>query len=266
MIQDFLPTPNGSPIMQAMVQVIRKVAKLLIHDFGELEQLQTAPNSIERFVDKSISNGQKQLCEQLFKIRPSFGIIRGDNGHIIKAGHETNWVFWTIDGIDNYSHGLTHFSTALMVYKNDFPIAGIVYNPLNDEMFCVEHGRGAYAFRRRLRVSRRTTSHGLLLASSWDLRRFFDLKDCTLRISGTPLMDLAYTAAGRYDLTAHSFNWYEYFFATLFSSESGGMLHQLPQETASPLAQFPKKIPHHEEKLVKYPYVFGHEVLIKKVG
>jgi myo-inositol-1(or 4)-monophosphatase len=251
MIDDFLPTPNGSPLMHTMVQATRNIAKILVRDFGELEQLQTAPNSIDGFAKKSIAFVEKKTLDLLHASRPNFGIIRGEDGYVFKKDPKTHWVFWSINGIENYAHGIPYFCFVLMVYKDDFPIGGIIYNPISDEMFCAEQGRGAYAMRRRLRVSRRLNQHGIIIASATNTSLgLFKKSHHQQRVTGSSMLNIAYGAAGRYDLVVESLNHQDLLIAQLFFHESGGILQPMDQDKKNTTT-------------LDRQYCLGHEFLLK---
>ena len=124
---------------------------------------------------------------------------------------EQRWVVDPLDGTTNFLHGLPHFAISVALERRGELIAGVVYDPIKDELFCAEKGAGAYLNDRRLRVSGRSDlglpdrhrHPGARLARpgagfAGQLERLSS-EVAGIRRLGTASLDLAYVAAGRLD-------------------------------------------------------------------
>jgi len=127
------------------------------------------------------------------------------------SGAEFRWIIDPLDGTTNYAHGFPVFCVSIALQKKRETIVGCVFNPMLDEMFTVEAGCGAFLNGEKIRVSSVVDFSKSFLATGfpYDLRTnrnnnmnyFTALAKRTLAVrrAGSAALDLAYTAAGRFD-------------------------------------------------------------------
>ena len=207
-----------SPHMTVMQNAAQKAAKRLLRDFAEVEQLQVSMKGPGDFVSQADLRAEATIKEELNKARPGYSFLMEEQG---KSGSENwawRWIVDPLDGTSNFLHGIPHWciSVALehrLVDGSSEIQAGMIYNPVNDEMFWAEKGAGAYVNERRLRVSARREFKDALLATGIPFavvaaknRLAFARTLGTLmpqvagiRRFGAAALDLAWVAAGRYD-------------------------------------------------------------------
>ncbi|MGO4548639.1 inositol monophosphatase family protein [Paenibacillus sp. 2TAB23] len=119
------------------------------------------------------------------------------------------WIVDPIDGTTNFVHGFPFFCVSIaLAYKGEV-IVGVVYDPMKDELFVAEKGKGAYVHGKRMQVSKDETLRGSLVATGLPADHHYalplNLKGIqaiapqvrNLRIAGSAAMHLAYVAAGR---------------------------------------------------------------------
>ena len=209
-----------SSLINVMEKAARKAARGLLHDFGEVEQLQVSRKGPADFVSAADIKAEKTLRFELEKARPDFGFILEESGEIAAKDGEHRWLIDPLDGTTNFLHGIPHFCINIAVEKfQKRPsgklrreiIAGITFDPIRDELFWAEKGQGAYLNERRLRVSGRTKlaesviSTGIPVQGRSDheafLARLASMMDKVAAIHrmGSAALDLAYVAAGRYE-------------------------------------------------------------------
>ena len=116
-----------------------------------------------------------------------------------------------MDGTTNFLHGIPHFSISIALERDGEPVAGVIYEPITDQMFWAEKGQGAYLNGRRIRVSARRRleeslfATGIPFAGKQDHNRFLIQLKAVMAVSagvrrfGSAALDLAYVAAGRYE-------------------------------------------------------------------
>ena len=199
------------PIINVMDGAARKAARSLIHDFGEVEQLQVSRKGPADFVSEADHRAEEILRRELGKARPEFSMLLEESGAIGDPDSENRWIVDPLDGTTNFLHGIPHFAISIAHEENGELIAGMIYEPLRDELFWAVRGGGAFLNNRRLRVSARRDLGAAVLATGIP---FGDrpgkneilaalgpvmARTAGLRRFGSASLDLAYVAAGRYD-------------------------------------------------------------------
>jgi myo-inositol-1(or 4)-monophosphatase len=194
-----------------MTAAAQKAARGLVRDFGEIENLQVSKKGPADFVSNADKKAEKTLVYELSKARPNFGFLLEEGGEIEGSDTSNRWIIDPLDGTSNFLHGLPHFSISIALERDGEPFAGVIYEPVTDQMFAAENGIGAYLNNRRLRVSARTKleeslfATGIPFAGKDDHDRFLtQLKEVIavsagVRRFGSAALDLAYVAAGRFE-------------------------------------------------------------------
>jgi myo-inositol-1(or 4)-monophosphatase len=198
--------------MNVMIKAARKAARGLARDFGEVEKLQVSVKGPGNFVSAADRKAEQTLREELMAARPGYS-FHGEEGGRIEGSDKTHtWIVDPLDGTTNFLHGIPQFSIAIALEREGTIVAGLVYNPISDEMFTAERGKGAFLNETRLRVAGRqrmadaVVSCGLPHLGRGDLALFrqeFGLvqeKVAGLRRFGSAALDFAYVAAGRFDI------------------------------------------------------------------
>lgn len=200
-----------SPILNVMVGAAEKASRTLKRDFGEVENLQVSRKGTNDFVTAADTRTEKTLQYELSKARPAFGFIMEEAGVIKGEDPNRTWIIDPIDGTTNFIHGIPHFSISIALVEHGELVAGLVYNPVFDELFLAEKGQGATCNNRRLRVSSRDKLTDCVLATGIPHHGRGDhpsyLTQLTAVMSetagvrrfGSAALDLAYVAAGRFD-------------------------------------------------------------------
>ena len=142
-----------SPLLNVIFQSINKVTKNLLRDFGEIENLQVSPNSLEKFVLKTEKKIYISLLKDLTRSRPEWGIKLNDDQNYIKDKYY--WIVDTLNGRFNFIHGLPHFAISVAVELNNEILSSVIFDPIRDEFYFAEKGKGSFQNDRRIRVSNR---------------------------------------------------------------------------------------------------------------
>ena len=202
-----------SPLINVMVKAAEKAAKSLKRDFGEVEHLQVSRKGPADFVSTADFEAQRILREELGKSRPEFGFVMEENDKAPDtSGKPERWIVDPLDGTTNFLHGLGHWAISIAAEREGDLIAGVVYDPLKDELFWAEKGLGAYNNNKRLRVSARTDLADCLIATGLPFKGVMNKRPnfqnelmavmpqvAGIRRFGAASLDMAYVAAGRYD-------------------------------------------------------------------
>jgi len=197
--------------MNVMIAAARKTARALIRDFGEVENLQVSRKGPSDFVSSADLKAEKTLFEELSKARPGYGFVMEERGAAEGTDKTNRWLIDPVDGTTNFLHGIPHWAISIALEREGVLIAGVIYNPVRDEMFWGEKGAGAYLNDKRLRVAARNDMRDALFATGTpflgkpgheqslkEIERVI-AKTAGIRRWGAAALDLAYVAAGRFD-------------------------------------------------------------------
>lgn len=217
--------PNQSSIITVMTKAAVKASKGLLRDFNELENLQVSVKRNETFVTSADLRADRLLRKELSFARPSYSMVTEESGEIVGEDPTYKWVIDPLDGTFNYMHGFPHWAISVALKKNDEVIAAVTYDPVKNEMFWAEKGCGAYLNDRKIRVSNRNRLDDLLV-SLGNLPGAPKSLTQSTRKSGSMTLDMAYLAAGRFDVLYSTPNSNEWDIAAgmLFVKEAGGVL------------------------------------------
>ena len=220
-----------------MVKACRKASKIIIRDFGEIENLQVSLKGPGDFVTNCDKKVEKILIEELQKARPSYSILSEEIGKI-NNDESFKWIIDPIDGTANFLHGIPHFAISIGLEHNKEIICGIVYDPIKDEMFTAEKGNGSYINNKRMRVSSRSKLKDCIVFTGGPKRdaenRELALKEYNkfslnvsvpIRKLGSAALDMAYVAAGRSDgFWQRNLNYWDIAAGIILVKEAGGFV------------------------------------------
>src|ERR1700744_3577372 len=198
-----------SALMNVMIKAARRAGRSLKRDLGEIENLQVSLKGPANFVSLADKRAEEMLYEDLSKARPGYGFI-GEEG-VTREGSDKShtWIVDPLDGTTNFLHGIPQFAISIGLQREGTIIAGLIYNPANDELYIAERGKGAFLNDQRLRVAGRRKLDECVVACGlphigrgdhnlsrlemtaiqnkvWGLGRF-----------GAASLDMAFVAAGR---------------------------------------------------------------------
>lgn len=234
-----------SAILNVMIKAAQKAARGLKRDFGELENLQVSMKGPADFVSAADQRAEKILKEELLTARPGYSFLGEEGGHTEGSDKTHTWYVDPLDGTTNFLHGIPQFAISIGLARDDAMVAALVYNPVTDEMFTAEKGKGAFLNDRRLRVAGRSklaeavVACGLPHLGRGDLalfRREFSVVQeqvAGLRRFGAAALDLAFIAAGRYDAYwERGLSPWDMAAGTLLVREAGGYVSDLDGKDA----------------------------------
>jgi myo-inositol-1(or 4)-monophosphatase len=212
-----------SALINVMSAAAIKAGKGLLRDFGEVDQLQISRKGTSNFVTQSDIRTEKLLQRELSKARPEFGFLLEEGGEVPGRDPGHRFIIDPLDGTSNFIHAMPYFCISIALEKRDHAgrsdiIAGVIFDPIHNELFSAEKGKGAQMNGRKLSVSGRDDlEHAMVVTGSprssmlgdETSRKLFDsLVGCgaTVRHFGATALDLANLAAGRFDACWYSTN------------------------------------------------------------
>ena len=198
-------------LLKVMIDAVRKAARGLTRDFGEVAELQVSKKGAGDYVSAADIKAEQVLFEELMRVRPGYGFIGEERGLIEGSDKTHTWIVDPLDGTTNFLHAIPHFAVTAALERDGVIVAGVTYNPISNEMFWDEKGKGAYLNDKRLRVAARRHLDETVLATGIPfigkpghavfLKELHQVsqKVSGVRRFGSAALDLAYVAAGRFD-------------------------------------------------------------------
>jgi len=206
----------------------------LIRDFGEVEKLQVSKKGPGDFVTNSDKRTEKIIINELSLARPDYSFLAEESGSSGKS-NEFRWIIDPIDGTTNFLHGIPYFAISIGLEKNKEIICGMIFNPITNEMFYAEKGKGAYLNNSRIRVSSRKNIDECVLLTggpilSYKNKEIFfkEYESVSRRVAatrkfGSSALDLAYLASGRCDAVwERNLNYWDVAAGIVIVKEAGG--------------------------------------------
>ena len=229
---------NRSPLLNIIFQSLNRITRTVVRDFGEVENLQVSPNSLEKFVSNTKNKISKTLLNDLIKSRPDWEIkFNADNEN---KKDKYYWIVDTLNGQFNFSHGLPHFAITVSVEYNNEILSTVILDPIRNEIFFAEKGKGSFQNDRRIRVSKRNNLKSCVFLIfdekahnfSSSIKNYFDKinimatqSSSVIRAFGSSALSFAWLASGKVDcLFAHNLNKNQIACGELLIKEAGGYL------------------------------------------
>jgi len=200
-----------SALINVMVKAARRAGRSLKRDLGEVEHLQVSLKGPANFVSLADKRSEEMLYTDLAKARPGYGFIGEEGGNREGADKTHTWIVDPLDGTTNFLHGIAQFAISIALKREDLIIAGVIYNPANEELYIAERGKGAFLNDQRIRVAGRRKLGECVIACGLPHigRGDHELSRCEmaeiqnkvagLRRFGAASLDMAFIAAGRLD-------------------------------------------------------------------
>lgn len=200
-----------SALINVMVKAARRAGRSLNRDLGEVENLQVSLKGPANFVTMADKRAEEMLYSDLAKARPGYGFIGEEGGTRVGEDKTHTWIVDPLDGTTNFLHGIPHFAISIGLQRDGNVIAGVIYNPANDELYVAERGKGAFLNDQRLRVAGRRKLNECVIGcglphigrGDLELSRA-ELSEIQNRVAGlrrfgAASLDMAFIAAGRLD-------------------------------------------------------------------
>jgi myo-inositol-1(or 4)-monophosphatase len=199
-----------SKYLEVAVDTVLKTGKFLKKQFG-LPKTVKHKGEIDIVTDSDLK-AEEIIIKSLKKAFPSHHFLAEETvstNRMPAKGYK--WIIDPIDGTTNFAHGYPMFSISIALEYNSEIIAGTAYNPLSDELFTAEKDKGAYLNAKMIRVSSINRLSQSLLSTGFpydiwknphkilEYNNRFQKKAQGIRRDGSAVMNLCYTACGRFD-------------------------------------------------------------------
>lgn len=238
----------ASALLQVMMDAVRKTARPMLRDFGEVAQLQVSRKGPGDFVTAADIKAEDTLYELLMKARPGYGFMGEERGMIEGTDKSHTWIVDPIDGTTNFMHAMPHFAITVGLERKHPDgsaeiVAAVTYNPVMNEMYWAEKGKGAYLNDQRIRVSGRKDLSESLVSTGFPFigkpghgQSIKDIHAVGQRVAGirrlgAASLDFAWVAAGRYDVFfERNLQPWDVAAGILLVTEAGGLVTSIDQD------------------------------------
>ncbi len=218
-----------SPNLNVMIKACEKASKVIIRDFGEIENLQVSKKGPRDFVTKTDKKVEKILIEELSKAKKNYSFITEESGKIKNSNEDACWIIDPIDGTINFMHGIPHFAISIALRINGELKSGLIFDPIKNEIFYAEKNGGAYFNNHRVRVSSKIDLEECLFSSnSYGVK--YATPHLNMRNTGCAALDLAYVGSGRLDgFFLNKINIWDIAAGVLITDEAGGKVSDISE-------------------------------------
>ena len=252
-----------------MTAAVRKAARSLQRDYGELANLQVSQKAPGDYVTAADQKVDKFLREELAKVRPGYAFLTEETGAVPGTDPEHRFIIDPIDGTMNFMHAVPFFAITIALERKGELVAAITYNPITDEMYSAEKGGGAFLNNKRMRVAQRRDIHDTLVSYEMPHRGGKELplsraelsvlqgRVVGIRGTGSAALSLAYVAAGRFDaMVCRNINQWDIAAGILLVREAGGFVsdpdsEKNPMDTGNIIATNADLLPQFKDALRK---------------
>ena len=235
--------------LNIMIKASEKASKILIRDFGEVENLQVSKKGPTDFVTNADLKAEKIIIEELKKARPNYSIISEEKGSEDNKDKKNIWIIDPIDGTLNFLHGIPHFAISIALKSDNEIVSGLIFDPIKNEMFFAEKNNGAFYNNHRIRVSKKNDIKDCLFVTGRKSKKQFDFQ---YRRSGSAALDMAYVASGRYDgFFQHELNIWDIAAGIVIIKEAGGIINDIDLSQTNNLDVIASSPDIHEKMLEK---------------
>ncbi len=216
-----------SPNLNVMIRASEKASKIIIRDFGEIENLQVSKKGPRDYVTKTDKRVEEILIDELSKAKKNISFLTEESGIIEKSDKDKVWIIDPIDGTTNFLHGIPHFAISIALKIDGELKSALIHDPIKNELYFAEQNNGAYFNNQRIRVSKKNSLDDCLFSSdSNGLKLVFPRLN--MRNSGCAALDLAYVGSGRLDGYFHNkINLWDIAAGILIVKEAGGATNDI---------------------------------------
>jgi myo-inositol-1(or 4)-monophosphatase len=199
-----------SDYFNVATEFARKAGYYLLENRGKLSQTDINEKARNDFVTKVDHQSEKMIVDGLLSHFPNHTILAEEGGSKVVQKAEYRWIIDPLDGTKNFIQNIPIFCVSIALERQNSVILGVIYDPIHDELFTAEKGKGAYCNNNQITVSDREISEGLIATGfPFKYKNYLPqyllcfqeifLKCSGIRRMGSAALDLCYTAMGKFE-------------------------------------------------------------------
>ncbi len=230
----------ASPQLEIATRAALAAGKIINRESLRLDRIEVVEKAQFDYVSEVDLQSENSICTLLHEYFPNDTIFTEESGKCYKGSEDYVWIVDPLDGTTNFLHGFPQYAISIALTQYGHVVVGVVYDPVRNELFSAERGKGAFLNNRRIRVSGCTDLSKSLIGTGFPFRRNDNYTDflpkfervaraaAGLRRAGSCALDLAYVACGRLDgYWEANVNSWDMAAGTLLVLEAGGLVTDL---------------------------------------
>jgi myo-inositol-1(or 4)-monophosphatase len=223
-------------VLKTAQEAARKAGRYLLDNRGRVDRETAGEKQKNDFVTEVDKTSEKMIIEHILSDFPDHQVLAEESG-ARQTSSAFQWIIDPLDGTTNFVHNIPVFTVSVAVKQDDKVIAGVVYQPVQDEMFTAVQDKGARLNGVPIRVSDTGDFSRAFLATGFPhhckrrlpqfARAFSDIffYSAGVRRLGSAALDLCYTACGRFDAFWETgLNAWDVAAGSLVVQEAGGLV------------------------------------------
>jgi myo-inositol-1(or 4)-monophosphatase len=226
------------PILNIAVKAARRAGNLIHRASDNIDHLTVTKKSNADYVSEVDRAAEQTIIQTILDVYPNHEILAEESGS--QGNSEYVWIIDPLDGTTNFLHGVQQYAVSIALQHNGVLTQAVIYDPTKNDLFTATRGRGAFLNDKRIRVSKRDQLADSLIGTGFPYSKMDHLdaymnilrdviqKTAGLRRPGSAALDLAWTAAGRYDAFFETgLKPWDIAAGCLLITEAGGMVSDL---------------------------------------
>lgn len=197
------------PMLNTAVKAARRAGQIINRASLDLDALTVKHKGYNDFVSEVDRAAEQAIIGVLRDAYPDHAILAEESGS--QGESEFQWIIDPLDGTTNFLHGFPQYAVSIALSHKGVLTHAVIYDPSRNDLFTATRGAGAFLNDRRIRVSKREHLRDTLIGTGFPFREFTHMdaylgmfrdlaqKTAGIRRPGSAALDLAYTAAGRFD-------------------------------------------------------------------
>ncbi|MBT8141559.1 MAG: inositol monophosphatase [Gammaproteobacteria bacterium] len=202
--------------LNVAVQAARKAGQVIYRFSKKLDRLKISDKGINEFVSEADLQAENAIIEIIQQHFPDHAILAEESGETQKPasadGKSYRWIIDPLDGTTNFLHNIPQYAVSIALEVDGKLQDGVIYNPVNEELFTASRGQGAFLNDRRIRVSQNKQLALSLIGTGFpfhanriqmdtyvEMFKAVMAKTSGIRRPGAAALDLAYVACGRFE-------------------------------------------------------------------
>ena len=198
-----MSSSRRSALINVMIEAAEKAGRGLARDFGEVENLQVSKKGPNDFVSAADIRAEETIKYNLSKARPTFGFLMEESGEEKGKDPERRFIVDPLDGTKNFLHGIPHWAVSIAAEEKGKIVAGVVHNPITDDLFWAERGTGAFWGNKRIECTKTNALSEAFIISGSARRSGFEAFEAAYKATsgvrrlGAAALDICIVASGR---------------------------------------------------------------------
>ena len=202
-----------SNLIKTAIEASKKAGKILKKGYYSLPKIiKHKQGQYHNIVTETDLKAEKTIISHIGKKYKNHNFICEESGNIEKSSSLFQWIIDPLDGTVNFSRKIPYFCVSIGIKKNHEIIGGVVYNPIMEELFVAEKGKGAYLNKKRIKVSDTSNILHALIAMGSPYNLKSNPENCIeksgeilrlgvpIRRMGAAALDFSYIASSRFDV------------------------------------------------------------------